>query len=112
MCFRPDKCKALRRTLLHCGDGDPSNRQAKNVPGVLAVNVVGGYAFSNVPHAGVALSIITEGDEHAAQSALRELANIAWEKREGGIPKQHDLDQVVRAVERAGAPGSEVLAAG
>ena len=27
---------------------------------------------------------------------MRELANIAWEKREGGIPKQHDLDTVVR----------------
>jgi microcystin degradation protein MlrC len=44
----------------------------------------------------VAFSIITEGNEAAAQGALRELANIAWEKREGGIPKQHDLDTVVR----------------
>src|SRR5690349_16431136 len=75
---------------------DAARKIEKDVPGVLAVNVVGGYAFSNVPYAGVALSIITEGDEKAAQAALRELANIAWEKREGGIPKQHDLDQVVR----------------
>ena len=63
---------------------------------MLAVNIVGGYAFSDVPHAGVSFSIITEGDAQAAQAGLRELANIAWTMREGGIPKQHDLDQVVR----------------
>jgi len=74
---------------------DAARKIEKELPGVLAVNVVGGYAFSNVPHAGVALSIITEGDEQAAQSALRELAGIAWDLREDGIPKQHDLDQVV-----------------
>jgi len=75
---------------------DAARRMEKTIPGVLAVNVVGGYAFSNVPYAGVAFSIITEGDEAAAQAGLRELAAIAWEMREGGIPKQHDLDQVVR----------------
>ena len=75
---------------------DAARKIEKDIPGVLAVNVVGGYAFSNVPHAGVALSIITEGGEQEAQAALRELAEIAWEMREGGIPKQHDLDQVVR----------------
>jgi len=75
---------------------DAARRLEKDIPGVLAVNVVGGYAFSNVPHAGVAFSIITEGDEAAAQAGLRELAQIAWDMREGGIPKQHDLDQVVR----------------
>ena len=75
---------------------DAARKIEKTVPGVLAVNVVGGYAFSNVPYAGVAFSIITEGDEAAAQGALRELAGIAWEQREGGIPKQHDLDTVVR----------------
>jgi microcystin degradation protein MlrC len=75
---------------------DAARRMEKDIPGVLAVNIVGGYAFSDVPHAGVSFSIITEGDETAAQDGLRELAGIAWEMREGGIPKQHDLDQVVR----------------
>ena len=75
---------------------DAARRLEKTIPGVLAVNVVGGYAFSNVPYAGVAFSIISEGDVEAAQSGLRELAQIAWDMREGGIPKQHDLDQVVR----------------
>ena len=71
---------------------DAARRMEKEIPGVLAVNIVGGYAFSDVPYAGVAFSIITEGDEAAAQEGLRELAQIAWDMREGGIPKQHDLD--------------------
>jgi microcystin degradation protein MlrC len=75
---------------------DAARRIEKTVPGVLAVNVVGGYAFSDVPYAGVAFSVITEGDEEAAKVALRELAGIAWEMRQGGIPEQHDLDKVVR----------------
>ena len=75
---------------------DAARRIEKDVPGVLAVNVVGGYAFSDVPYAGVAFSIITEGDADDAQDALRELAGIAWDMRQGGIPRQHDLDKVVR----------------
>jgi microcystin degradation protein MlrC len=87
---------------------DAARRIEKTVPGVLAVNVVGGYSFSNVPYAGVSFSIITEGDDAAAQAALRELAGIAWEMREGGIPKQHDLDQVVREF-RPGGKGPVLL---
>jgi microcystin degradation protein MlrC len=75
---------------------DAARRMEKEIPGTLAVNIVGGYAFSDVPHAGVSFSIITEGDATAAQDGLRGLAKIAWDMREGGIPQQHDLDQVVR----------------
>jgi microcystin degradation protein MlrC len=75
---------------------DAARRIESEVPGVLAVNVVGGYAFSDVPNAGVAFSIITEGRVEEAQEALRELAGIAWDMRQGGIPPQHDLDAVVR----------------
>ena len=72
---------------------DAARRIEREVPGVLAVNIVGGYAFSDVPNAGVAFSVITEGDaKRTAQEALRELAGIAWDMREGGIPEQHDLD--------------------
>ncbi len=75
---------------------DAARRMEKDIPGVLAVNIVGGYAFSDVPNAGVAFSIITEGDPAAAQEGLRELAQIAWDMRAGGIPPEHDLDTVVR----------------
>jgi len=75
---------------------DAARRLEQEIPGVLAVNVVGGYAFSDVPNAGLAFSIVTEGDEGAARDGLNELAGIAWDMRQGGIPPEHDLDQVVR----------------
>jgi microcystin degradation protein MlrC len=75
---------------------DAARRMENEIPGVLAVNVVGGYAFSDVPYAGVAFSVITEGEVAKAQAALQELSQIAWRMREDGIPKQYDLDQVVR----------------
>jgi microcystin degradation protein MlrC len=75
---------------------DVARRMEREIPGVLAVNVVGGYAFSDVPHAGLAFSVITEGEVATAQSALQELSQIAWRMRQEGIPKQYDLDQVVR----------------
>ncbi len=91
---------------------DAARRMEKDIPGTLAVNIVGGYAFSDVPHAGVSFSIITEGDAATAQAGLRELARIAWTMREGGIPKQHDLDQVVREFQEnnhSGAKGPVLL---
>jgi microcystin degradation protein MlrC len=87
---------------------DAARRMEKEIPGVLAVNIVGGYAFSDVPNAGVAFSIITEGDVGSAQEGLRELGGIAWEMRQGGIPHQHDLDQVVRDF-RPGGKGPVLL---
>ena len=66
------------------------------MPGVLAVNVVGGYSFADVRDAGLAFGIITEGDDATAKAALQELAEIAWQQRAGGIPQEHDLDDVLR----------------
>jgi microcystin degradation protein MlrC len=87
---------------------DAARRMEREVPGMLAVNVVGGYAFSDVPNAGVSFSVITEGSEESAREALHELAGIAWQMREGGIPRQYDLDEVVRNF-KPGAKGPVLL---
>ncbi len=81
---------------------DAARRMEKDIPGVLAVNIVGGYAFSDVPHAGVAFSIITEGSEADANAGLRKLAQIAWDMRHEGIPPEDDLDAVVRNFQPGG----------
>jgi microcystin degradation protein MlrC len=75
---------------------EAARRMERDIPGVLAVNVVGGYAYADVHDAGLAFSIVTEGDDEAAKAALQELANIAWEVRAQGIPYEHDLNAVVR----------------
>src|SRR5258708_24288668 len=75
---------------------EAARRMERDIPGTLAVNVVGGYAYADVHDAGLAFSIITEGDDEAAKAALQELGKIAWDVRAQGIPREHDLDQVVR----------------
>jgi microcystin degradation protein MlrC len=73
-----------------------ARRLEREVPGMLAVNVAGGYSFADVRDAGLAFGIVTEGDEMGAKEALKELAALAWSLREGGIPKEHELDDVLR----------------
>ena len=72
-----------------------ARRMEREVPGVLVVNIVGGYSFADVRDAGLAFGIVTEGDDESAKAALRELAEIAWQQRAGGIPHEHDLDDVL-----------------
>ena len=64
-------------------------------PDIWAANVVGGFAFSDVPDAGVAFSVITTGDTAAAERALDELETLAVELREFGQPREWDLDEAV-----------------
>lgn len=75
---------------------EAARRIERQVPGVLAVNVVGGYSFADVPDAGLSFSIVTEGRDDQAHAALTVLAELAWELRGGGIPKEHDLNVVLR----------------
>ena len=73
-----------------------ARRMEKAIPGILAVNIVGGYAYADTHDAGVSFGIITEGDEQTARTALNELSDIAWDVRKEGIPFEHDLDTIVR----------------
>jgi len=73
-----------------------ARKMEKEIPGVLAVNIVGGYAYADTHDAGVSFGIITEGDEQSARAGLNKLNAIAWEVRKEGIPFEHDLDAVVR----------------
>jgi microcystin degradation protein MlrC len=73
-----------------------ARRLEQEIPGILAVNVVPGYSYSDVHNAGVSFGVVTEGDDEAARAALRRMAELAWEMRKDGIPHEHDLDTVVR----------------
>ena len=73
-----------------------ARRLEREIPGILAVNVIGGYSYADVHDAGLAFSVVSEGDDGSAKAALEELAGIAWDVRAQGIPKEHDLDSVVR----------------
>lgn len=68
------------------------------ISGVLAVSVWAGYSFADVHDAGVAFSIVTEGDPEPAHQALARLKQRAWELRREGLPHEHDLEEVMQAI--------------
>jgi microcystin degradation protein MlrC len=67
-------------------------------PEIWAVNVVPGFAFADVPDAGVGFSVITTGAEAAAQRALARLADCAWRLRAAGVPRDLPVDDAIRAM--------------
>jgi microcystin degradation protein MlrC len=73
-----------------------ARRLERDIPGVLAISIAGGYAYADVHDAGLGFILVTEGDDEEAKAALRELAAIAWDLRHLGIPREHDLDTVLR----------------
>jgi microcystin degradation protein MlrC len=86
-----------------------ARRIEREVPGILAVNVSAGYSYADVRNAGLSFGIVTEGDDDIARSSLQRLAKMAWDMRQGGIPFEHDLDQVVRDFVPAAGRGPLVI---
>jgi microcystin degradation protein MlrC len=77
-------------------------RQARRIeaehPEIWAVNVIGGYAFSDVADAGVAFSLVTTGDDATAEAALQSLSDIATRLRDLGQPDEWELDAALREI--------------
>lgn len=74
--------------------------EAEN-PDFQMVNVIGGYAFSDVPDVGVSFSIATVGDPAAAEAALGRLVALAVDLRELGVPREWDVDEAIARVKDA-----------
>ena len=48
----------------------------------LTVTVAGGFAYADVPEAGVGMLVTTDGDPEAARRLADELAALAWSRRQ------------------------------
>ncbi len=68
-------------------------------PQIWAVNVIGGYAFSDVADAGVSFSLVTTADEAVAQEALDRLVLLANELRDLGLPSDQPIDEVIAGLD-------------
>jgi microcystin degradation protein MlrC len=55
--------------------------EAEREPGVLTVTVAGGFAYADVPHAGLSVTAVTDGTVPPRPIAQR-IARAAWESRE------------------------------
>lgn len=74
-------------------------------PEIWAVNVIGGYSFSDVPDAGVAFSLVTTGSATKAEKALDRLEHMAIELRDFGRPQEWHLDKALLDIKtKSGGP--------
>ncbi len=74
-------------------------------PEIWAVNVIAGFAFSDVPDAGVAFSLVTIGDAAKAEAALTRLEALATDLRHLGLPEAWALDDALADIaSRTGGP--------
>ena len=64
-------------------------------PNVVAVSVLAGFPYADVPEAGVSFSAITAGDLELARGALRELNVIASSLRDSGNRPGMPLEEVM-----------------
>ena len=64
--------------------------------GVLSITVAGGFAYADIPDAGMSLVAITNGDHDTAQRISTELADLAWSLRDHMLVSNTPPDQAVR----------------
>ena len=57
-------------------------RTREERPGVLAVSLLPGFAYADVPQMGPAVVVVTDGDAALARKEADELGNLLWEGRE------------------------------
>lgn len=67
----------------------------RRYPEILAVNVLAGFAFADLPEAGPSFSAITLGDPLNAQRHLERLAAYAWEHRAEGNRLDPPIDDLM-----------------
>jgi|GEM_PF-378706 len=68
-------------------------------PDILAVNVFAGFAYADVPEAGVSFSAVTVGDIDIARRALRTLTDIAMGHKQHAWPMGLSLDEALDRVQ-------------
>lgn len=79
---------------------------------VLAVTVAGGFAYADVPFAGVSVVAITDGQRGLAERVGRDIANHAFERAEAFLfPQLPVADGVAKAIKAERGPVALVDAA-
>ena len=72
-------------------------------PGVLSVTVAGGFPPADVAEAGLSVLVTTDGDAELARYLADDLADFAWQRRDGflgGVASWEEAAAALRAIER------------
>lgn len=78
-------------------------------PQVVNISIMGGFAYSDIPLAGVSVLVTTNGDARLGQEMAQALAAAAWEHREAARDTGMPVDEAVRRA--VAAPRGPVLLA-
>jgi microcystin degradation protein MlrC len=71
----------------------------------LSITVAGGFPYSDVPVAGMSMLAVTDNDAGRAREIARELASMAWDRREEfAIRNVPPRDAVAQAIAHPGGP--------
>ncbi len=65
-------------------------------PRVLNISIMGGFAYSDVPEAGVSVLVTTDNNTALAQTMAQSLADVAWQNREAARDCGVSVDTAVR----------------
>ena len=90
----------LRQTPLHQPMKDIMDRAiAAEASGeVLNASVFGGFPLSDMPHTGLSVIVVADGDKAAGDALRDELLDVAWERRADFI---HDFEPMASSIARA-----------
>jgi len=65
-------------------------------PGVLSVSLAEGYPYADVPHMGMAVVVVTDGDQASARRHAGGLAERTWARRAAFIGRAETPDEALR----------------
>ena len=65
---------------------------------VLTASVFGGFPLSDIPHTGLSVIVVSDGDKAAGDALRDELLDLAWERRADFI---HDFEPMTASIARA-----------
>jgi microcystin degradation protein MlrC len=63
----------------------------------LSITLAGGFAYSDVPMAGLSVTVVTDNDPVRAQALANELAAMAWDRREQMLVTNTPVPEAVAA---------------
>lgn len=64
---------------------------------VLSITLAGGFAYSDVPMAGLSVTVVTDNDPALAQDLANDIARMAWDRREQMIVTNVPVPEAVAA---------------
>jgi microcystin degradation protein MlrC len=83
-----------------------ATRHEEKAPGLLAATVLGGFPMVDVPHAGLSVVTVADGDMTLAEAARDRLLHLAWEVRDELVYRPRGLRasiEMARSVNKAPA---------